>query len=274
MEGYLAMVITYLTTYGFRVIGAGLIFVIGRYLASFVSNLLKKILERTNIDKTLVSFVHNLAYFGLLIFVIIAALTQLGVQTATLVAIVGAASLAIGLALQGSLSNFAAGIILIIFKPFQVGDLVEAGGILGTVEEIQIFVTILYTVDNRHVFMPNSKITGDSIINYTRIEKRRVDMTFSISYCDDIKKAKEVLEGIVTSDPRVLDDPAPTIAVSALGDNGVDIVCRPWVKPDDYWGVYFDSLENGKIQLEANGMTIPFPQRDVHVYGEKIGSGI
>lgn len=269
MNAYFTMVITYLTTYGLRVIGAVLIVLIGRYLASFMSKLTKKVLLKANIDRTLVSFVQNLTYFGLLLFVIIAALTQLGVQTATLVAIVGAAGLAVGLALQGSLANFAAGIIMIIFKPFRVGDLVEVGGMLGHVKEIQIFITLLDTLDNRRVIIPNSKVTGDNIVNYSKNEKRRVDLVFSISYDDDITKAKEALENVVKSDPRVLDDPATTIAVSALADSGVNLVCRPWVKPDDYWDVYFDTLENGKIQLEASGMTIPFPQRDVHVYREK-----
>ncbi|MBN1902698.1 mechanosensitive ion channel [Candidatus Sumerlaeota bacterium] len=272
MDPIIQTIKLYLTQYGLKVIGAVLILLIGRYIASILSKIVKGILSKANVDKTLISFVQNLTYFGLLIFVIIAALTQLGVQTATLVAIVGAAGLAIGLALQGSLANFAAGLILIIFKPFHVGDLIEAGGMLGIVEEIQIFVTILNTLDNRRVFMPNSKITSDNIINYSRIEKRRVDLVFSVSYHDDIKKAKESLEKVLNADSRVLKDPEPTIAVVKLGESGVDLVCRPWVKPDDYWGVYFDTLEKGKLALEAGGATIPFFQSDVHIYQEKTGS--
>ena len=200
---------------------------------------------------------------------VIAALNRLGIQTTSLIAIIGAAGLAVGLALQGSLANFAAGIMLILFKPFKVGDVIEAGGALGVVTEIQIFNTILNTPDNKRVIIPNNKVTGDNITNITGTDKRRVDMVFGISYTDDIKKAKEILEQVVQSNPLVLKDPRHTIAVSELADSSVNLVCRPWVRTEDYWNVYFDITEKGKIALEEGGMTIPFPQRDVHLYQER-----
>jgi len=176
------------------------------------------------------------------------------------------------------LSNFASGVMLILFKPFRLGDFVEAGGILGTVKEIQIFNTIISSPDNRKIILPNSKISGDTITNFSAIDSRRIDMVFGISYSDDMKKAKEVLMKVLESDDRVLKDPAPVVAVSELGDSSVNLVCRPWVKPSDYWGAYFDITENGKVELEKNGMSIPFPQRDIHVFQEKpakkVGAGV
>ena len=269
MEDIVNKVYGYLIVYGMNVIAAVLIFVIGKWLSGLISRLVERIMLKGKADKTLASFVRHLAYIGLLIFVIIAAIGKLGVQTTSLIAIIGAAGLAVGLALQGSLANFAAGLMLVIFKPFKVGDLVEAAGTLGTVEEIQIFNTIINALENRRIILPNAKITGDNITNLSAVEKRRVDLIFAISYSDDIKKAKETLESIVSSDSRVLKDPAPTIAVLELGDSSVNLVCRPWVKPEDYWAVYFDTVEKGKLELEKNGITIPFPQRDIHIYEEK-----
>jgi small conductance mechanosensitive channel len=269
MEAMVNKVYAYLIAYGINVIAAILIFVIGKWLAGLVSRLAEKLILKGNADKTLASFVRHLTYIGLLVFVIIAAISKLGVHTTSLVAIIGAAGLAVGLALQGSLANFAAGLMLVIFRPFKVGDLIEVGGTLGTVEEIQIFNTIINALDNRRVIVPNAKVTGDNIVNLSAIENRRVDLVFGISYSDDIKKAKETLESVISADSRVLKDPASTIAVSELGDSSVNLVCRPWVKPGDYWAVYFDTLENGKVELEKNGITIPFPQRDVHLYEEK-----
>lgn len=259
----------YVVQYGLSLIAAILILVIGKWLARIISRVVEKLMIKANVEKTLASFVKNITYIGLMVFVVIAALNKIGVQTTSLIAIIGAAGLAVGLALQGSLANFAAGIMLIIFKPFKVGDFIQAAGTMGTVVEIQIFNTILDHFDNRRIVVPNSKITSDNVTNFSAIEKRRVDLVFGISYNDDIKKAKETLEKVVSSDPRVLKDPKPVIAVSELGDSSVNLVCRPWVKPQDYWSVYFDTLENGKIELENNGITIPFPQRDVHIYQEK-----
>lgn len=259
---------TCLITYGLNIIAAFLIFLIGKWLARLVSRIIEKLLLRAKIEKTLSSFLMHISYIALLVFVTIAALSKLGVEITSLIAVIGAAGLAVGLALQGSLANFAAGILLIVFKPFKVGDLIEAGGVTGTVEEIQIFCTVLRHLDNRRIVVPNAKITGDNISNFSAIGKRRVDLVFGISYGDDIKKAKEALERVTASDPRILKDPGPVIAVSELGDSSVNLVCRPWVKPQDYWDVYFDTVEKGKLELEKNGMTIPFPQRDVHIYRE------
>lgn len=251
--------------YGFNFIAAIAIFLLGKWAVGAITGIIEKLMIKANVEKTLISFVKNLSYYMLLAVVIVAALNKMGVQTSTIVAVIGAATLAIGLALQGSLSNFSAGVMIIIFRPFKVGDFVEAGGTSGVVKEVQIFNTIMFTPDNKKIIMPNSKITSDKITNYTDSDERRVDLVFSISYEDNIKLAKDVLGNLVTSDPRVLAEPAPQIAVSALADSSVDLVCRPWVKTDDYWDVYFDLLERGKIELESNGLSIPYPQRDVHV---------
>ncbi|HML76008.1 MAG TPA: mechanosensitive ion channel, partial [Anaerohalosphaeraceae bacterium] len=199
------------------------------------------------------------------VFVAIAALSRLGVETTSLVAVIGAAGLAVGLALQGSLSNFAAGVLLIIFKPFRVGDFVEVAGAKGMVQEIQIFTTVLHSPDNVRIIIPNSQVTGANIINYTANDRRRVDLVIGISYGDDIAKAKQVITSVLLSDKRVMRDPAPVVAVLGLGDSSVNIAVRPWVKADDYWPTYFDLTENIKVSLEQNGLTIPFPQRDIHI---------
>jgi len=269
MQNILDKATEYLMQYGLSFVYAILIFIIGKWLARLISKIIGVAMHKTKVDETLVSFLKNIIYYILLIFVCIAALNKIGIETTSLIAIIGAAGLAVGLALQGSLANFAAGILLILFKPFKVGDFIEAGGIIGTVEEIQIFSTVLNHPDNRRIVVPNAKITGDNISNFSAIEKRRIDLIFSISYSDDMKEAKKALEEVVAADPRVLKEPKPVIAVSELGDNSVNLVCRPWVKPQDYWAVYFDTLEKGKIELEKNGITIPFPQQDVHLYQEK-----
>jgi len=269
MENLSEKALEYLAIYGVNLLAALLIFFIGRWLADLLSRLIEKAVEKSSKDITLATFVKHFSYAVMLIFVIIAAISKLGVQTASLVAIIGAAGLAVGLALQGSLSNFAAGILLIVFKPFKVGDLVEMAGVLGTVQEIHIFCSMVNTLDNRRVVIPNAKITGDNIVNLSDIDKRRIDLVFGISYGDDMAEAKNALKRVVDADPRILKDPAPTIAVSELADSSVNLVCRPWVKPADYWGVHFDVVEKGKLELEKSGITIPFPQRDVHTYSEK-----
>ncbi|MCD6460988.1 mechanosensitive ion channel [bacterium] len=255
--------------YGLRLFYAVLIFIIGRWISRILSNAISRIMKKANLDNLLCSFAQHLIYFTLLVFVIIAALNKLGVQTTSFVAVIGAAGLAIGFALQGSLSNFAAGVMLVLFKPFKVGDFIEGGSSTGVVEEIQIFNTILRSPDNKKIIVPNSKITDDKIINYTGIDKRRIDLVFGISYDDDIKTAKNTLEKILSSNDKILEDPKPLIAVSELADSSVNLVCRPWVKPADYWDVYFDLLEKGKINLEKQGITIPYPQNDVHLYQNK-----
>ncbi|MBR9984748.1 MAG: mechanosensitive ion channel, partial [Desulfosarcina sp.] len=193
-------------------------------------------------------------------------LGQLGIQTTSFIAIIGAAGLAVGLALQGSLSNFAAGFLLIIFRPFKVGDLVEAAGVFGVVEVIQIFTTQLKTADNKTVIVPNAKLTDDNIVNWTVKGTRRVDMVFGIGYDDDIDKARSLMANIIAEDGRILKSPEPQISVSELADSSVNFVVRPWVKVEDYWGVHFDLTEKIKKAFDANGVSIPFPQRDIHVY--------
>jgi len=252
--------------YGFKIVGAIAILIIGRIVTSLLTGIISRLMKRATVDETLTRFIGKLTKIALLTFVIIAALGTLGVQTASFVAIIGAAGLAVGFALQGSLSNFASGVMLIIFRPLKVGDFVDAGGSTGVIEEISIFNTIMTTIDNKKVIIPNSQITAGSIVNYSAKEERRVDMVFGIGYGDDIKLAKETLMEIVKADSRVLAEPAPIVAVSELGDSSVKFVCRPWVKTADYWGVYFDITEKVKLTFDQKGISIPFPQRDVHLY--------
>lgn len=252
--------------YGVKLIAAILIFIVGRWVARKVGNGCKRVMTARQVDPALVNFASNLAYYALLTFVIIAALGQIGIQTASFVAVVGAAGLAIGLAMQGSLSNFAAGVLIIIFRPFRIGDFVEVAGTSGVVESIMIFTTELKTGDNKKVIVPNSAVLGGIITNYSAKDTRRVDLVFGIGYEDDIDKAKRVLNEVVNSDDRVLQDPAPTIAVHQLADSSVNFVVRPWVNTPDYWGVYFDLTENVKKRFDQEGISIPFPQRDVHVH--------
>ena len=235
----------------------------------FLRNLTRKLMTRGNVDVTLVSFVSNLIYVALLAFVIIAALGQLGIQTTSFIAILGAAGLAVGLALQGSLANFAAGVLMIIFRPFQVGDFIEGGGVAGTVEEIQIFTTQLMTPDNKTIIIPNAKMTEGNITNYSKKGTRRVDLTFDIGYGDDIDRARNLIKDEISKDQRILPQPAPQIVVTELAESSVKFGVRPWVISGDYWDVYCDLTENIKKRFDAEGITIPFPQRDVHVYDHK-----
>ncbi len=268
-SGLMAKVYELLTVYGIKVVAAIVIFIVGRWVAKAIANFIKKMMTKSNTDETLVKFVGSLCYIALLAFVIIAALNQLGIQTTSFIAILGAAGLAIGLALQGSLGNFAAGVLMIIFKPFKVGDFIEGAGVAGTVEEIQIFTTQLKTPDNKTIIVPNAKMTGDNITNYTMKGTRRVDFVFGIGYEDDIDKARDVIQGIIAEDSRVLKDPAPMVALSELADSSVNFVARAWTSADDYWGFYFDTTEKVKKQFDAAGISIPYPQRDVHVYEHK-----
>jgi small conductance mechanosensitive channel len=266
MEAMLPQIKEIFAIYGIRVIAALAIFIIGRWVAKGLRNLLRRIMKRNQVDKTLISFVCSLVYVLLLAFVIIAAINKLGIQTTSFIAIIGAAGLAIGLALQGSLANFAAGVLMIIFRPFKVGDLIEGGGTTGTVEEIQIFTTQLKSADNKTIIVPNSKMLGGNIVNYSTKETRRVDMTFGIGYDDDIDKSRSVIQGIINKDERVLKDPAPLVVVSELADSSVNFTVRVWTKSGDYWGVFFDTTEAVKKQFDAEEISIPFPQQDVHHY--------
>lgn len=258
-------ILEYITTYGMSVLAAVVIFVVGKWVAGKLSQLIERVMGRTDTDPTLVKFVKNFSYIAMMTFVIIAAVSKLGVQTTSFIAVIGAAGLAVGLALQGSLSNFAAGVLIIIFRPFKVGDFIEAGGTMGTVQETQIFNTVLSHPDNRVQFVPNSLILSGIITNFSAVESRRMDLVVGISYEDDLREAKKVLEEVVNSQSGVLKDPAPTIAVSELGSSSVDFVVRPWVKPLDYWDVRFELTERIKLALDENGITIPYPQRTVHI---------
>ncbi len=269
VSNLLAKVYELLTVYGLKVVAAIIIFIVGRWVAKAVSNFIKKLMTKSKSDGTLVSFVGNLSYVALLAFVIIAALNQLGIYTASFIAVLATAGLAVGLALQGSLSNFAAGVLMIIFKPFKDGDYIEGGGTAGTVEEIQIFTTQLKSPDNKTIILPNAKMLGDNITNYTVKGTRRVELVFGIGYDDDIDKARQVIEDIIAQDDRVMKDPAPEVVVAELANSSVNLKVRVWTTADDYWGFYFDTTETVKKQFDAEGISIPFPQRDIHIYEHK-----
>jgi small conductance mechanosensitive channel len=238
----------------------------GIWLAKQIKKYVVLMMERRNVDALLASFSSNIVYVALVAFVVIAALSQLGIQTTSFIAIIGAAGLAIGLALQSSLSNFASGVMIIAFRPFKVGDFIEAGGVAGVVEGIQIFSTQMRTGDNKAIIIPNANITDSNITNYSAKDTRRVDMVFGIGYDDDIKKAKDVLIELINDDDRILKDPEAVVAVSELADSSVNFVVRPWVKSADYWGVMFDFTEAVKLRFDKEGISIPYPQQDLHLH--------
>lgn len=253
-----------LLTYGLHLLGAIAIFLIGRFIARRLANLLKRGLIKAGLDRALISFFYNIAYFILLGFVLIAALGQLGVETTSFAAAIAAAGLAIGLALQGSLSNFAAGVLIIIFRPFKAGDYVEVAGVGGDVNEISIFTTTLKTLDNKTVIVPNSQVTNGNIINYSTEPVRRIDLVIGAGYDDDVKKVKAVLDKIIADEPRVLLIPEPVVALGELGENSINYVMRPWVKTPDFLATKWALLEAVKIEFDKAGFSIPFPQRDIH----------
>ncbi len=252
--------------YGLNILGAVVILIVGYWAAGWLARLIRKSMSKTKIDEALVRFLGNVVYYAVLVFAVLAALGRLGIQTTSFVALIGAAGLAIGLALEGALSNFAAGILLLLFRPFKVGDAVDIAGHFGKVEEILLFSTVLVTPENRTVTIPNSQVTGSPIVNYTKKGLLRLDMVFGIGYGDDLLKAKGVLEDILRADSRVVSDPPPTVAVLELGDSSVNFAVRPYVKPADYWLVHFDITEQVKLRFDAEGISIPFPQRDVHLF--------
>ena len=259
----------WITFYGIKIIAALIIFIVGRWIARIIRNVVEKMLVKNKVESTLVAFTCNITYALLMTIIIIATLNQLGIQTTSLIAIIGAATLAIGLALQGSLANFAAGVLLIIFRPFKAGDFVECGGTSGAVEHISIFTTQLKSPDNKEIIIPNAKVMGDNIVNYSTKDTRRVDLVIGVSYGDDLQKVRQVLEDILSKNDKVLKDPAPTIGVLELADSSVNFAVRPWVKTGDYWGVYFDLTENIKKRFDAESISIPFPQHDVHLFKQK-----
>jgi small conductance mechanosensitive channel len=252
------------TMYGPGIVKAILILVIGVWAAKIARRLINKLFDKTDFDPILEKFVSNLVYYLLYVIVILAALNAVGVQLTALIAVMGAAGLAIGFALQGSLSNFAAGLLMLVFRPFSAGHYIEGAGSAGTVESIQVFTTKLRTPDNKLVIVPNAKLMGDNIINYSAMPIRRVDFTVGVSYSDDLQKVRNVLMDIFTNDERVHKDPAPFVAVSELADSSVNFVTRVWANTEDYWSLYFDSLEKIKTRFDAEGISIPFPQQDVN----------
>ncbi|WP_372793946.1 mechanosensitive ion channel family protein [Pontiella sp.] len=267
--GFIETVKTMGIDYGFRVLGAVVILVVGFWVVRMLQKLLEKGMEHQKVDDTLVGFVSSLAHIGMKIAVIIAALEALQVKTASLIALLGAAGLAIGLALQGSLSNFAAGVLMIIFKPIKLKDYVEINGVTGTVQQIGILTTELDTLDNKHVVVANANVLSANIINYTYNDTRRVDLVAGISYGDDIDKARAAIEEVFAATDKILEHPKPSILVNAMADSSVNFSVRPWCKAGDYWAVYYSVTEGIKKKFDERGITIPFPQRDVHLYEHK-----
>lgn len=256
----------YVIPWGIKLLLSMVIFVVGRWLARLLTGVFHKVLDRARVEPTLVKFLSTIVYSVLLIAVVIAALDQLGVNTTSLLAILGAAGLAVGLALKDSLSNFSAGVMLILFRPFKVGDFVEVAGTSGIVEVIGVFSTLIRTGDNREITVPNSGIYGNTIINVTARATRRIDLVFGIGYDDDISKARGLIEQVIKADSRILEDPAPAISVAELADSSVNLNVRPWVNTSDYWDVRSDLLENVKAAFDSNGISIPYPQRDVRLH--------
>lgn len=249
-----------------KVVAAILILVVGRIAAGWLRALVRRLMTARAIDPMIVSFTASLTYVALMAFVVIAAVGQLGVQTTTFVAVVGAAGLAVGLALQGSLANFAAGVLMVLFKPFQVGNFIEASGVLGTVEEIEIFNTKLKSPDNKQIIIPNAQVIAGNITNFSAKETRRIDLVVGVSYQDDLALVKAVLLDILAADERVLKDPEPTVGVLELADSSIDFAVRPWVKSADYFPVLMDLNQRIKERFDSEGISIPFPQRDLHVF--------
>ncbi|MGI9274427.1 MAG: mechanosensitive ion channel domain-containing protein [Endozoicomonas sp.] len=251
--------------YCVNIVSAVLILVIGVFVARLISKASLKLMQSRHLDDTVASFTSNIIKYMIMTFVIIAALGRIGIQTASFVAVIAAAGLAISLSLQGSLSNFAAGVLLIVFRPLKTGEYVEAGGAAGTVESVQIFTTVLISADNKMVVIPNNNILSGNIVNFSRTGQRRVDLTVGVSYSADLKKTREVVEAVLANDSRVLKQPDWTIGVCELADSSVNFVVRPWVKAADYWAAYFELYENIKVALDQAGIEIPFPQQDIHV---------
>ena len=251
--------------YGLKALIAVAILFVGKFVVRKLTDLAALAMRKSKLDETLISFSEDVLFALGIVFVVIAALNQLGIDTTSLAAILAAAGLAIGLSLQGSLSNLAAGIMIILFRPFKVGDYIEAGGTEGDVEDISIFTTIFITKDNKKVIVPNNEITSGIITNYSAKRKRRIDLVIGVGYDDDLAKTKKVLTKVVSAHKDVLKTPELQVAVAELGDSSVNLVVRPWVKTNDYWDVRFDLTEQIKVALDKEGISIPYPQRDLHI---------
>lgn len=267
IQKYIDTGVEMVMAYAPQLLLAILTLIIGMWIINRVLNAADKALSK-KFDPTLTRFVQNLVGIGLKLILLISVAGMVGIETTSFIAVLGAAGLAIGLALQGNLANFASGVLILVFKPFKVGDFIEGGGKMGTVREIQIFTTVLMTPDNKKIIVPNSSITGDAITNFSAETTRRVDFVFGIGYDDDIDKARQTLKALISEDKRIHKDPAEVIVISELGDSSVNFTVRVWVNAADYWGVYFDMHENVKKRFDSEGISIPFPQRDVHIYQE------
>lgn len=266
MQEFWSSLPTMLSTYGLKIVTAIFIIVIGRWLAGFIRNGIRKAMTRKNMDATIINFASSVAYALLFAFVIVASLGQLGVETSSIVAILGASALAVGLALQGSLSNLAAGVLLMITRPFKAGDYVQAGGENGFVEAISLLNTTLKSIDNKKIIVPNSTILSAPITNFTAEQIRRVDLKVGVSYKSDLRKVREVLMDEIQKNEKVLKDPAPMVGVLEMASSSVNLVVRPWTRTSDYWDVYYALTENIKLRLDEEGIGIPFPQTDVHLF--------
>ncbi|QEY32678.1 mechanosensitive ion channel [Synechococcus sp. RSCCF101] len=254
-----------LTTFGLNVLAAVAILLIGAWLARLLSGFARHLLVRNQVEQTLVGFAARVVYVAILLFVVIAALSRLGIQTASIVAVIGGAGLALGLALQSSLSNVASGVILILQKPFQIGDFIEAGGAMGTVTDITLLSTTLQSPDNKVIIVPNGSVQSSNIINFNLLDKRRLDLVIGVEYGADIETVKTVLLDEISKEARLLQEPAPTVGLAEMADSSLNFAVRPWVKTEDYWGVFFDFQQSVKNRLDAEGISIPFPQQDVHI---------
>lgn len=261
---YADMAIIYASEYGLKIIAAILIFVIGKWIVNKLTAVSRSLMERAKVDRTLIEFSNNIIFFMLLVMVGLASVNALGINTTSFIAVFAAAGLAIGLALQGSLSNIGAAVLIILFRPFKVGDFIEAGGATGTVENINLFSTIIVPIDKSTVIVPNSSIINGNIVNFSNRKVRRVEHVFGIGYGDDLKLAKETLMQIIKADVRVLEEPAPLVAVGELGESSVNFTFHAWTKTDDYWDVYYDMLEIVKLTFDEKGISIPYPQMDLH----------
>ncbi len=268
MEQLLDKLIEWGATFGIKIIAAVAILIIGRMVSKVLQKLIVKVMDKKNVDKTISSFASSMVFSALYIFVILAALSQIGIQTTSFMTIIGAAGLAIGLALQGSLSNFAAGFLIILFRPFKLGDYVEAGGVSGSISKISIFTTDINTVDNKKIIVPNAQIMNGTITNYTAEKTRRVDLTFGVGYEADISKVKDILNKIIKEHKLILKDPEPFVRLGNLGDSSIDFTVRVWSKTEDYWTVHFDLIESAKEEFDKANISIPYPQMDVHMIKE------
>ncbi|MGY8732661.1 MAG: mechanosensitive ion channel family protein [Pirellulales bacterium] len=254
--------------FGIKLATALAIFLIGKFIIRLIVGTISKVMTNQAVDKTLKTFICNFVQISLMVVVVIASIGALGVETTSFIAIIGTAGLAVGLALQGSLSNFASGVLIVLFRPYRVGDFIEAAGIAGNVDQVQILTTILKTGDNKQIIVPNSQIMDSIITNYSANDTRRVDMVIGVSYDDDLDKVRKTLQNLIATEERILDEPATTIAVSELADSSVNFVVRPWVKSSDYWGVMFDMTEAIKKRFDKEGISFPYPQQDVHLYNQ------